>query len=487
MTHSPDPDELHWTHLTRRWLSLYNACCHAVEEEEMHPGVVSRVIPAIEAITTSPASPPSPSTDSGVSSSGVALDLSRLCMTMSEWAAALRSVAQVLPLRRLVLRDTNVGDAGLRTLANELATLSASTNSYLSRVRPTLSTHLTLPSSFTLEVLNLSGTGLTDARPLSLLVSACPRLHTMNLSYNHLGSSPTGLALLCTALQLHPRIVAVDLSHNCIQGTRGGVVMAGFAELVVARSVKLSDVPSGASAAVPLRSLDLSHNLLGCYYLTRGSTNVVDVFSDLTLGESHLKHVSDDQYLPRDGIDDAGTRHLRADDCGGFHGGVRVEAVTAFPLVTALYLNNSLQSLDLRGNGLPDALMAYVEAKLHVNRRTSKQMGLMMAADDPAEHPPRLLSAERVDEVLRANLQRGLRQVCGGTAPQADASAHPAEATDRAGDGRKEEGEDDEALSTKAKTTVPLAPSHGALWSTTEVNELLQSVVQSIAAELSLM
>ncbi|KPI85128.1 hypothetical protein ABL78_5821 [Leptomonas seymouri] len=471
-----NPVELHYSDMTRRWLSLYYACSQD-EEEETHPVVLSRVIPAIEAVSNSPADGHSSAEGP---TSGVTLDLARLCMTMPEWTAALRSLVRVLPLRRLVLRDTNVGDTGLRTLSREMATSRTRTNAYPAGAESAPSVSPPSPSSCTLEVLDLGGTGLTDASPFPLIISTCPRLHTIDLSCNHLGSSPTGLALLFTALQLHPRVVAVNLSHNYIQGTRGGVVMAGLAELIVARSACTSDVTTvkgitaAVATAVPLHSLDLSHNLLGCYYHPRWSVADEAMLLELVVGKGSSRHERGNLSSLRDCIHEAGAHRL----CVGGRAverGAGCESVTAFPLVTALYLNNSLQSLDLRGNGLPDALMEYVEAKLHVNRRTHQQV--MMESDGTTQHQLHL-SVERVEEALQRSFQRALKEVYDGTVLKTD-SAAPA---DVAG---KTAARNTTCLAPGPSTT-PLASRSDACWSTAEVQSLLKNVLQSMAAELSL-
>jgi hypothetical protein len=392
---------------------------------------------------------------------------------MSEWSAVLRSSVRMLPLHRLVLRDTNTGDAGLRTLSREIAAVGAAlparcpdAASAVDRSGSRLDTSVPLPL---LEVLDLSGVGLTDAGPLSLVVTACPRLQSLDLASNHLGSCPTGLAVLCTALRLHPCVEVVNLSHNCIHGTRGGPVMAGLAELLVARSVRVAEVHAGAPVVTtrPLRALYLSHNLLGSYYLARGSMCAEATLAEMT--RTHAGGAERDDYDAlsplRDCVYDVSTRHLSSSSNAGDQKSACHETVTAFPLVTALYLNNSVCTLDLRHNGLPDSLLEYVEAKVHVNRRTQQQVRSL----ESGAQLTRAIPAERVEEVLHTCLQRGLQQVHNKVSLKSDALVPPV-VTD----------------SSASAGVASTCKDGDGRWTADEVQELLARTVRGIAAELLL-
>ncbi|KAK7194093.1 Leucine Rich repeat [Novymonas esmeraldas] len=397
--------------LARVWLSRYGACC-AEEGEEMHQVVVARVLQAVDAAASPPPSAgsaplPPQCKEGGTCTSDVELrlDLCGLWMPLSGWLAALRSVVAVLPLHRLSVRDAAFGDAALRCLCRQVATAAPAPHASAWPARGC--------SASSLRVLHLRGAGLSDAGPLASLLTACPHLSSLDLSENRLGTRDAGLALLCAAAQLHPSLSELCLQSNHISGAGGGAVMAALAELIVARSVAepradggegddrgvalASSTPSApAPAPQPLRRLDLSHNLLGLYYLASGCCCDPDI-----------------------------------------------GAVTSFPLIVALHLNNTLAELDLRDNGLPDAVMEYVEAKLHTNRRTGAA-----AAAAATGH----VALARVQHVLQSRLGSCLAHI-------------------RRGSGEVDGGGDD--VTTRR-------------WTADEVASLVHTLVRNIAADVTL-
>lgn len=500
----------------RGWLSLYGTYC-AEEEVEMHPVVLFRVLQAVElvqsrgrassgsdcalaAATTRNAcrgdeedaeaatARPSPTAlhdddDSkrGIGEAGLSLDFGGLWMPLSEWVATLRSVVAAVPLHSLSLRDTALGDAGLRCLCRQVATTSVKPAALAAASRcegggshppglATLATPLLHPPTIpgfwaasTLRLLDLSGAALTDGGPLASLLASCPQLHSLNLSDNRLGSRDAGLALLCAALQLHPSLEALSLRRNCISGSRTGPAIAALAELIVARSVaaprslsracgrasalcKLQTSTAVAVAAQPLLRLDLSHNLLGTYFL-----------SDATMNRGAEAGRS------------SAAREYDMASSAGRHVGVH-EAVVSFPLVTALYLNNTLIELNLRNNGLPDALLEYVEAKLHVNQRTAGG-----GADFSPTASTEIIASTTVRQALIHRLRCTLDHILAGTA-----NASGVVRTPHTGPGDAPPTE----VPAASQSSVP--PAAERRWTTSEVSELVQRLVHNVASDLFL-
>ncbi|CAJ1987662.1 Leucine Rich repeat [Leishmania donovani] len=501
----------------RTWLSLYGTCC-TEEEVEMHPVVLSRVLQAVEPVQSRPRlssgsdcalattttkhacrsgegdaeaatarpSLTAPHEDDGSKRSkgeaGLSIDFGGLWMPLSEWIATLRSLVAAVPLHSLSLRDTALGDAGLRCLCGQVSAASVKPAALEAASRcegggshlPGLST-LAVPPSYpptipglwaasTLRLLDLSGAALTDGGPLASLLASCPQLHSLNLSDNRLGSRDAGLALLCAALQLHPSLEVLNLRRNCISGSRNGPAIAALAELIVARSV---DAPRALSracgrasalcrqqtseaatvAAQPLRRLDLSHNLLGTYFL----------FSDAMM--THRTEAGRSNAAPEYDMASSAFRHV------GFH-----EAVASFPLVTALYLNNTLIELNLRNNGLPIALLEYVEAKLHVNQRTTGG-GVDFSHTASAE----IVASSTVRQVLIHRLRCTLEHILAGTA----------NASGVVGATHTEPG-DTPPTEVPAASQSSVLPAAERRWTTGEVSELVQRLVRNVATDLSL-
>ncbi|GET87429.1 hypothetical protein, conserved [Leishmania tarentolae] len=501
---------------TRAWLSQYGTCC-TQEEVEMHPVVLSRVLQAVELAqrqvqhfsasngaaaanttrharrsgekgseTVTPRSPPTALRGNDASKqsaceAGVSIDFGGLWMPLSEWIATLRSVVATLPLHSLLLRDTALGDAGLRCLCREVSTASVKpeTVEAASRCEGGDShlrglSRLPAPSSYppiiprwcaasTLRLLDLSGAALTDGGPLAPLLASCPYLHSLNLSDNRLGSRDAGLALLCGALQLHPSLEVLNLRHNCICGSRGGPAIAALAELIVARFVEAPrtlsrtcgcasafcehQTPTATAAAKPLRRLDLSHNLLGTYFLV-SDTTVNRCAEAGCAGETH-------EY----GLTSSAGHHVRAH-----------EAVTSFPLVTAICLNNTLIELDLRNNGLPDALLEYVDAKLRVNQRTTggDADGLYTASADA-------IASTTVRQVLIHRLRCTIDHVL----------AEAAKVSGVVG-ATHTEPKDAPPAEVPAASQCSVPPAAERRWTTTEVLGLVQCLAHGVASDLSL-
>ncbi|TPP51168.1 Ubiquitin carboxyl-terminal hydrolase family protein [Leishmania donovani] len=416
----------------RTWLSLYGTCC-TEEEVEMHPVVLSRVLQAVEPVQSRPRlssgsdcalattttkhacrsgegdaeaatarpSLTAPHEDDGSKRSkgevGLSIDFGGLWMPLSEWIATLRSLVAAVPLHSLSLRDTALGDAGLRCLCGQVSAASVKPAALEAASRcegggshlPALST-LAVPPSYpptipglwaasTLRLLDLSGAALTDGGPLA--------------------------------------------------GSRNGPAIAALAELI------------------PLRRLDLSHNLLGTYFL----------FSDAMM--THRTEAGRSNAAPEYDMASSAFRHV------GFH-----EAVASFPLVTALYLNNTLIELNLRNNGLPIALLEYVEAKLHVNQRTTGG-GVDFSHTASAE----IVASSTVRQVLIHRLRCTLEHILAGTA----------NASGVVGATHTEPGD-------TPPTEVPAASQSSVLpvaerrWTTGEVSELVQRLVRNVATDLSL-
>ncbi|KAG5481994.1 hypothetical protein LSCM1_05707 [Leishmania martiniquensis] len=499
----------------RAWLSLYGACC-TEEEVSMHPAVLSRVLRALEVdqsrdqLHIGNDGTPAATTATGACRSskvhgttetktspialcnidsrkgsgleaGLSLDLCGLWMPSSEWIATLRSLVTAVPLRSLSLRDTALGDVGLRCLCRQAATASLKpapvgpacscegSGAHLPGLLP-LSTPCSAPhpilefcAMHALQLLDLSGAELADGGPLSSLLASCPYLHSLNLSDNRLGTHEPGLALLCAALQLHPSLEVLNLSRNSISGRRGGLAIAALAELIVARSLAATRPLVGASAPAsvpfgedisaaavvarqPLRRLDLSHNLLGTYFLLSATT---------------LHHGARGKRL-------AATLLSDMTFSAGRHVGV-YEAVTSFPLVTALYLNNAIAELNLRDNGLPDALLEYVEAKLRTNHRTAGGgTGLSPTASSE------LIASTTVRRVLTHRLRCTLGHIL-AEAPNASGAI----------------GSTCSGLESVHSTAGPTisqpsgSPAAERRWTTDEVASLVQHLVRSIALDLS--
>ncbi|CAJ1021191.1 putative Leucine Rich repeat [Leishmania utingensis] len=501
----------------RTWLSLYGACC-TEERVEMHPGVLSRVLQAVElaqsrgrlssesdgtpaatatrhasrsgeddaeAATAMPSPMPYCDADAGKGSTrvaGLSVDFGGLWMPLSEWIATLRSVVAAVPLHNFSLRDTALGDAGLRCLCREVATTSITPASVGTPSRceggiarlpglsplpaPSFYPHPSpgLEATSALRWLDLSGAELTDGGPLALLLASCPQLHALNLSYNRLGTRDAGLALLCAALQLHPSLEVLSLRRNGISGSRGGPAIAALAELIVARSVEaplsFSRANGPASAfcgqhaatttavvARSLRSLDLSDNLLGAYFL---------------LSDTPMTHCAEEGRL-------AAALQYDVASLSGCHVGVH-EGVAAFPLVTALCLNNTLVELNLRDNGLPDALLEYVEAKLRVNRRTTGGGASFLAAASTEA-----IASTTVRQVLFDQLRCTLNHI-------------HAETTNASGVMESTHAEPRDAQLTEGSPANSSSgpPVTERRWTTDEVVGLVQRLVRRVASDLSL-
>ncbi|CAG9572107.1 conserved hypothetical protein [Leishmania major strain Friedlin] len=501
----------------RAWLSLYGACC-TEEEVEMHPVVLSRVLQAVELVqsrsclssgsegplaatttkhtcrsgegdaeaATARSSPTAlhegDDSKRGKGEAGLSIDFGGLWMLLSEWIAILRSLVATVPLHTLSLRDTALGDAGLRCLCRQVATTSVKPASLevasrceacsfhllgLSTLAAPPSCPPTIPGSWaasTLRLLDLSGAALTDGGPLASLLASCPQLHSLNLSDNSLGSRDAGLALLCAALQVHPSLEVLSLRRNCISGSRNGPAIAALAELIVARSVEGSrtlskacgygsalcrqQTPAAAAvAAQPLRRLDLSHNLLGTYFL----------LSDATM--THRAEAGRPSAAREYDMASSSGRHV------GVH-----EAVASFPLVAALYLNNTLIELNLHNNGLPGALLEYVEAKLHVNQRTTGG-----GADFSKTVSTEIIASTTVRQVLIHRLRCTLDHILAGTA----------NASGMVGATHTERG-DAPPTEVPAESQSSVLSAAERRWTTGEVSELVQRLVYNVASDLSL-
>ncbi|KAG5508780.1 hypothetical protein JKF63_05278 [Porcisia hertigi] len=428
------------------WLSLYGACC-TEEGVAMHPVVLARVLQTVTllpsrewtssqgdgapvattarhacrcceedavAATGAQSSPTEPRGERGnqrdSGEAGVSVDFGGLWLPLSEWIAALRSVAAAVPLRSFSLRDTALGDAGLLCLCRQVTTASVKPASMKTGgISENGCAHLPGPSPLpaplsyscpvlglcamsALRSLDLEGANLTDGAPLASLVMSCSQLRSLNISCNRLGVHESGLASLCAALQLHPSLEVLRMRRNCISGCRGGPAIAALAELIVAQSAKSSRTHVGSSdpasitsglIAQPLRRLDLSDNLLGTYFFPPGMTK-----GRCDGGEARSTAV------PQYGMASLDGHHL------GAH-----EAVASFPLITALCLNNTLLDLDLRGNGLPEALLKYAEARLRVNQRTTG-----CGADSSATSSD-LITCTTVRQALSHRLQCTLNEI----------------------------------------------------------------------------
>ncbi|RNF23629.1 leucine rich repeat containing 45 [Trypanosoma conorhini] len=177
-----------------------------------------------------------------------------------------------------------------------------------------------------MRVICLSGVGITDASSLACFVTATQQLQLLDVSRNRIGTQPHTLAVLCAAMRHHKSLQEVNLSDNLITGSCAVSVQA-IAEWVVCAGH--DDV---------LHRIDLRFNALG---MLREAGSVA--------APALMK----------------GTRLIYA----------------AHPLVDAVLLNNTVESLELYANALSADVLDVVEAKLAVNRRTKEILRKLFAQE----------------------------------------------------------------------------------------------------------
>ncbi|CCW71689.1 unnamed protein product [Phytomonas sp. Hart1] len=333
------------------FVRLYGDAC-AAEGLSMNPAVIERLARAVAEVDAQAPGAPL-----------LTLRFDGLVCGEGDWAA----VSAALPglaLGALSLEESYVGDLGLRAVCRGLASGPALGALGVGRQ----------PSPCGLRSLVLKHAALRDASPLAEALAACPRLSFLDLSRNRLGVCAEGVVGLCRALGVHPGLAAVDLADNLLQGRRGGDVVQALSELLVR-----SGRPESA-----LRALHLQDNQLGDYFLIPS-----------TLPGSHPTRWGG--LVDREG--GAGLGVL----CEGPNG-AKLEAagavqdamlpfvppsalLGAHPFMEALFLNNTLEEFRLEGNGFPDGLLEWIEAKMRVNRRTRQRYMKEFSAQNRDELP----------------------------------------------------------------------------------------------------
>lgn len=307
-----------------------------------------------------------------------------LCMRLPHvglggWESLCPALA-CLPVTHLTTEDYYVGDEGLRALSQSIAHATAHTLPNPAVMHP--SVRFMMPHC--LQVLHLRGVGIKDGSLLLPLLSAATNLYELDLSWNQLGMRSAGLAVLCTALRLHPSMRSVSFASNYLDGRRGGVTVAALAELVAA---------SGHVGST-LVSLHLHDNQLGMYFIG-GEPSLY----------AHTVTRARTEALP--------LRDLHI-GCA-----TNSSAAATHPLLDALILNNNLEVLSLEHNALPDALVMWVEARLRVNRRSKVAFQLQGATGSSRlDATQAACASESVAALLSHTEHVILQRLAGGPPPR---------------------------------------------------------------------
>ncbi|CCW64999.1 unnamed protein product [Phytomonas sp. EM1] len=340
---------------------LYGDAC-VLEGLLMNPDILQRVTNAFRRAEAS--TPPD-------GEGGLLLELrfDRLTCDGVDWEAAAAALP-FLALRSLTFEDSYLGDRGLRVICRVLSTRVLHSSIAIVGEIPIR------PAPRWLRSLVLKHTSLKDATPLMDVLAACPQLSFLDVSWNRLGVCVEGFVVFCRALCVHPRLTGVDLSGNLLEGCRGSRVVRALSELLVCCGRPESS----------LRALYLQENQLGEYFLY-----------SRTLMESREKVWGDGSPADSGG----GTAFGSLDEDPYFlnfrkTGSIQGEStsfapscmlLSEHPFMEALFLNNTIEELRLEGNGIPEGLLVWIEAKLRVNRRTRQQYMQQFSAQKKDEHP----------------------------------------------------------------------------------------------------
>lgn len=311
--------------LLRSFLMQYVQHC-AREEVDAHP----RVTQAVLSVFRDAEKQNIPDLDDYLCKSGVCLALDNAGLGIAQLHALIAALP-FLPMRVLSLANCILGDTALRALCRSI-TISTPVWPSMAVTTATgvVGGGARLGYSVLLKQLSLGGTGLVDVGCLASVLQCAPRLQRLDLSYNRIGTHAASLALLCAAAQTHPALEELDLSSNLLSGARSERTVAVLAELVVC-----CGRPGGR-----LRRLDLQDNNLGLYYY--------HCCPDLTMVERRAAE-------------------QRA-------GEPTTSVFGAFPLLDALFLNNTIEALCVRANDLPEGIVDWIEAKTAVNARAKRDV-----------------------------------------------------------------------------------------------------------------
>ncbi|CAD2212712.1 hypothetical protein AGDE_07389 [Angomonas deanei] len=196
--------------LASAFLSLYNH--HS--QEELTPvkrNVVRRVCGAMPS--------------SGTPDGGLCVVLDNIVLDEVEMAAFAPSLAS-LPLLSLSLKESYIGDSGLRLLLEHLENGKPITDLSMKTPRGEVFISAALP----IQELILSHNSLSIVAPLVHYVHRASFLSVLDLSGNRIGLDESSVSSLLSSLSSHTALRELNLSSNYLQGS---VVVSALSELIV--------------------------------------------------------------------------------------------------------------------------------------------------------------------------------------------------------------------------------------------------------------